>query len=106
MRPGPQSGVAYQPGPHGEIPLSLGGVQVSFNGIPAPLIYVQSRQVNAQVPFEVIGNTASVTLAFDNSTFGPYAVGIDVFGPQGIFRLQPGVSTQAAALNQDGLSGP
>jgi uncharacterized protein (TIGR03437 family) len=104
---GPQSGVVYQPGPHGETPLSLGGVQVSFNGIPAPLIYVQSRQVNAQVPFEVSGNTASVTLTYDNSTFGPYAVGIDIFGPQGIFRLQPGVSTQAAALNQDGsVNGP
>jgi uncharacterized protein (TIGR03437 family) len=99
---GPQIGVAYQPGPQGETPLSLGGVQVSFSGIPAPLVYVQSRQVNAQVPFEVSGTTASVTLAYDNSTFGPYVVGIATFGPQGIFRLQPGVSTQAAALNQDG----
>jgi uncharacterized protein (TIGR03437 family) len=104
---GPQSGVAYQPGPQGEPPLSLGDVQVSFNGIPAPLIYVQSRQVNAQVPFEVNGTTASVTLTYNGSTFGPFVVGIDIFGPQGIFRLQPGVSTQAAALNQDGsVNGP
>ena len=104
---GPQSGVAYQPGPQGETPLSLGGVQVSFSGIPAPLIYAQSRQVNAQVPFEVSGTTASVTLTYNDSTFGPFVVGIAAFGPQGIFRLQPGVSTQAAALNQDGsVNGP
>jgi uncharacterized protein (TIGR03437 family) len=99
---GPDDGVVYQPGPQGETPLSLGGVQVTFNGIPAPLIYVQSRQVNAQVPFEVSGATASVTLTYHGSTFGPYPVGIDIFGPQGIFRLHPDVSTQAAALNQDG----
>ncbi len=104
---GPESGVVYQPGPQGQAPLSLGGVQLSFNGIPAPLTYVQSRQINAQVPFEVNGTTASFTLTYNDTKFGPYVMGVGYFAPQGIFRLQPGVSTQAAAINQDGsVNGP
>jgi uncharacterized protein (TIGR03437 family) len=114
---GPESGVVYQPGSQGEVPLSLGGVQVFFNGIPAPLLYVQSLQVNAQLPFEIspfeISTSTSgvtivaVTLTYNNQTFGPYTLDSNWLGPPGIFRSQPGVSTQAAALNQDGsVNGP
>jgi uncharacterized protein (TIGR03437 family) len=104
---GPETGVVYQPGEQGQAPLTLGGVSVTFNGIPAPLIYVQSRQVNAQVPFEVAANAdASMVLTYGDTTFGPYSVEVDNLA-EGIFRLQPGSSTQAAALNQDGsLNGP
>ena len=103
---GPEIGVVYQPGRLGQAPTSLGGVNVYFNGIPAPLLYVQSRQVNAQVPFEVSTSTASVTsvavtLSYNNQAFGPYMVSSNWLGSPGIFRLEPGVSTQAAALNQD-----
>ena len=103
---GPANGVSYQPGPQGQVPLTLGGVTVSFNGIPAPLLYVQSRQVNAQIPFEVSGPTASVTLTYNGATFGPVSTQTSI-GMPGIFRLRPGFSTQAAAFNQDGsLNGP
>ena len=109
---GPETGVVSQPGPQGQVPTSLGGVSVYFNGIPAPLLYVQSRQVNAQVPFEVSTSTTSVTnvavtLTYNNQTFGPYMASSNWLGSPGIFRLEPGVSTQAAALNQDGsVNGP
>jgi uncharacterized protein (TIGR03437 family) len=99
---GPETGVSYDPGAQDGTPTSLAGVRVTFNGIAAPLIYVQSRQVNAQVPFEVSGSKASVTLTHNNATFGPYAVDVTSFQPQGIFRRQPGASIQAAALNGDG----
>jgi uncharacterized protein (TIGR03437 family) len=103
---GPVTGVSYQPGPQGQAPLTVGGVTVSFNGIPAPLLYVQSRQVNAQIPFEVTGASVSVTLSYGGATFGPFST-VSSIGMPGIFRLQPGVSTQAAAFNQDGsLNGP
>jgi uncharacterized protein (TIGR03437 family) len=35
------------------LPLSLGGVEVYFDGIRAPLLYVSPGEVRAQVPFEV-----------------------------------------------------
>ena len=43
-------------------PHSLGGVTLSINGIPAPLLYVSAGQINAQVPFEVTGGSAKATL--------------------------------------------
>lgn len=35
------------------LPRKLGGVQVFFDGIAAPLLFVSPTQINAQVPFEV-----------------------------------------------------
>ena len=109
---GPDAGVTYQPDSQGQVPTSLGGVTVSFNGIPAPLLYVQSRQVNTQVPFEVSTSTTTqtqvaVSLTYQNQTFGPFTLTSNWLGAPGIFRLQPGTSTLAAALNQDGtVNGP
>src|ERR1035438_8693929 len=36
---GPAAGVAYQPGPGGQASRTLGGVQVLFDGIQAPILY-------------------------------------------------------------------
>jgi uncharacterized protein (TIGR03437 family) len=97
---GPDNGVAAQPGAQGT-PVSLGGVQVFFDGTLAPILYAQSQQVNVQMPFELSGkSTTSVTLNYNGSTFGPVTVPL-VFGGPGLFRLQPNVSAQAWALNQD-----
>jgi len=34
-----------------QLPLTLGGVQVYFNGVQSPLLYVSPTQINAQLPF-------------------------------------------------------
>jgi uncharacterized protein (TIGR03437 family) len=101
---GPATGVAYQGLP---VPRMLGGVQVFFDGIQAPLLYAQSNQVNAIVPVEMNGQpSASVTLQYQNATFGPFTQQISAFDPA-IFRWNPGTSSQAAAINQDGtINGP
>ncbi len=36
-------------------PTQAGAVTLTFNGIPAPLLYAGANQINAQVPFEVAG---------------------------------------------------
>lgn len=41
------------------LPTQLGGVQVYFDGVQAPLLYVSPDRVNAQVPFE-FGDTTSI----------------------------------------------
>ncbi len=46
------------PGDADNLPLSLGGVEVYFDGIRAPLLYVSPTQVNAQVPWEVLDRTS------------------------------------------------
>lgn len=37
------------------LPSALGGVNVTANGIPVPLLYVSPTQLNVQIPFEVAG---------------------------------------------------
>lgn len=104
---GPSNGVAYQLDAQGQIPRQLAGVQVLFDGQAAPVLYAQSRQVNAMAPVELSGQASTnISVIYNGVTLGPVTVPV-VFGAPGIFRLQPGVSSQASALNQDGtLNGP
>jgi len=99
---GPDAGVAYSPTGEWQPPLELAGVQVFFDGQPAPLLYVQSRQVNVQAPFELAGETqTTVQLQYNGSPVGSFTAPVNYAAP-GIFRSPPGVSTEAAATNQDG----
>jgi len=105
---GPDGGIAYQLDPQGGIPRSLGDVQVLFDGRPAPVLYAQSRQINALAPVELSGQTQTIiTVLFAGATVGSITVPVSEFGSPGIFRTRPSVSSQAAAINQDGtLNGP
>jgi len=47
---GPSFGTAATPDPEGNLPKSIAGAGVTFNGLRAPLFYAQSGQLNAQVP--------------------------------------------------------
>ena len=104
---GPDIGVVYQPDAQGNVPTQLGGVQVLFDGVPVPILYAQSRQINAISPVGSAANgTRQVTVTYNNQQFGP-AVAQVIFGSPGIFRLQFGQSAQAVAINQDRtLNGP
>ena len=70
------------------LPLSLGGASVRFNGVSAPLLYVSSGQINAQLPWEV-SSSGSVTVVVTTSagSSAPQAVQIGAFSP-GIFAVQ------------------
>lgn len=105
---GPDFGVVYQPDARGNVPTQLAGVQVLFDGVPTPILYVQSRQINAIAPagLGTINTPHNVTVIYNAQRFGP-VVAYAIFGSPGIFRLQVGQSSQAVALNQDGtLNGP
>ncbi|MBZ5602940.1 MAG: hypothetical protein LAO79_11590 [Acidobacteriia bacterium] len=97
-------------------PTNLASVRVLFDGLPAPILYAQSTQVNTQIPFALAARHSinlitgepltNVTLEYAGKTFGPFSVALNPFDPA-LYRLQPNVSTQAAALNQDGtINGP
>ena len=104
---GPESGVAYQPDPQGNAPSQLAGVRVFFDGVAAPVLYAQSRQINTIAPAGLtIGGTTHVTVTYNIQQFGPVSTPVTFAGP-GIFRLQVGQSAQAVAMNEDGtLNGP
>jgi len=99
---GPNDGVSYELASDGAVPRSLAGVQVFFDDIPAPLLYVQSQQINAIAPFELAGQVSSkVTVVYNAATIGSFNVSVELVDPQ-LFRLQAGFSTQAVAMNEDG----
>jgi uncharacterized protein (TIGR03437 family) len=52
---GPEQGVAASFEENGELRRTVAGVTVAFNGIPAPILYVQAGQANVQVPYELAG---------------------------------------------------
>ncbi|MBI3896445.1 MAG: hypothetical protein HY313_11000 [Acidobacteria bacterium] len=71
-------------------PTKLGGVQVKFNGIPGPLLYVSPLQINVQAPFELTGYSTSVEVEKDTPS-GPVisaaiAAGL-ANGAPGLFTL-------------------
>jgi uncharacterized protein (TIGR03437 family) len=45
------------------LPTALGGVSIAFDGIAAPLLYVQAEQINAQVPWEITGQALTALAA-------------------------------------------
>jgi len=104
---GPDIGAVYQPDAQGNVPTQLAGVRVLFDGGPVPILYAQSRQINAIAPAGLtVNGTTHVMVTYNNQHFGP-VVAKTIFGSPGIFRLQIGQSAQAAAINQDGtLNGP
>jgi uncharacterized protein (TIGR03437 family) len=74
------------------IPLAttLANTSVSFNGVAAPLLYVSSGQINAQLPYEVLppgtSGTVNVTVTSNGQTSAAQPVVIGAFSP-GIFMI-------------------
>jgi uncharacterized protein (TIGR03437 family) len=85
------------------IPLSttLSSVSVTFNGVPAPLLFVSGGQINAQLPWNVLSSgttgTASVVVTRNNQASAPQSLPVGPFSP-GIFAI----GTIAVAINPDG----
>lgn len=76
---------------------ALGGVSVTVNGTPAPILYVTPYQINFQVPWEVTGTTASVVVTVSGRTGPAISVPVETAAP-GLFVSSSG---QAAVQNTD-----
>jgi len=79
----------------GKVAITLGGVQVFFNHVPAPLTYVSDKQINCVVPYE--GNPY-VEVKYLDQTSSAFNLQVGAASP-GIFTATG--SGQAAALNSD-----
>ncbi|HJT87305.1 MAG TPA: hypothetical protein VJ732_05600 [Bryobacteraceae bacterium] len=76
----------------------LGGYQVLFNGVPAPLLYVGANQINCVVPAEVYGvDRSSLSIVTPRGTFSGPSFFIAPSQPE-IFHDPNGF---ALAFNQD-----
>ena len=63
------------------LPLELGGVRVEVNGVPAPLFFVSSGQINFQIPFETQLGQASVVVIRDGVSSQPETVEVKAYVP-------------------------
>jgi uncharacterized protein (TIGR03437 family) len=83
----------------GALPLELGGTEVLFNGIRAPLRWAGNGQVDALVPFELSGSrTASLHVRVNGYLSNVAHLPVLTAEPA-IFSYQSGF---ALALNRDG----
>jgi uncharacterized protein (TIGR03437 family) len=76
---------------------SFGNTTVTFNGAPAPLLYVSQSQINAVVPYALSGQKAASVVV--NGYTGP-AFTVPIFDTSpGIFTATQNGSGQGAILN-------
>jgi uncharacterized protein (TIGR03437 family) len=99
MHLGPAAPVTATFDAAGFLPTTLGAVQVTINGTPAPLLYVSATQINAVVPVELTaGAAAELQIAQNGTPWPAFRVMVDIAAPQ-VFQNSSG---SAVAINQDG----
>jgi len=98
----PPAGISATPDANGFYPTSFNGVEVYFNGIRSPILFVSPTQINAQLPYEVSGtngvSTYVRTLHSDGTVTATTAVSVPVitgYGNPGIFAM-PGTDPRVA----------
>jgi uncharacterized protein (TIGR03437 family) len=96
---GPETGIGYQSGADGGVPHQLGGVQVFFDGSPAPVLYAQSREVEAIAPAFTDQLVTLVTVTYNGQQFLGSEAPVVPANP-GVFRLSI-ASSQAAVIDED-----
>ena len=92
---------------NGKLATTIGGVQVLFAGIPAPMIYAGSTQVSAIVPYEMAPiSSPSVWIRYVGQTSNAFQLASATTMP-GLFAQNTQGSGPGAILNQDfSVNGP
>ena len=87
---------------NGQLATTAGGVQVTFDGTPAPMLYARANQVGVIVPFEVAGKTqTAVQLSVNGQPAPPVQQPVSPASP-GVFTTASTGNGQASIINQTG----
>ncbi|MGA2271405.1 MAG: SBBP repeat-containing protein [Bryobacteraceae bacterium] len=97
---GPAQPVTAYPAASAPYPTKLGGTEVLFDGVPAPILYVSANQINAVVPYAVKAPATNMKVNGAAGTDGPRAMPVADAVPA-IFTYNSSGIGQAAVLNQD-----
>jgi trimeric autotransporter adhesin len=97
---GPATGAGTQLDDTGKVANTLGGAQVFFDNIAAPLLYSQTTQINAVVPYAVNGKTVTEMWVVQNGLESNHILLPVMPASPGIFATSADYRL-AAALNQD-----
>jgi uncharacterized protein (TIGR03437 family) len=96
---GPQQGVQPEATPESPFPTQAANVEVTFDGTPAPLLWVQDAQINAVAPWSLTpGQTTQVCVSYENTNGNCLTCPVVETAPA-VFLVD---GTYAAAVNQDG----
>jgi uncharacterized protein (TIGR03437 family) len=100
--PGPATLVSLQLDGRGYVSTNLGGTQVLFDGVQAPMIYAVAGQVSCVVPYEVTGESSTqVQVSYQGQVSNFIAMPVAGVVP-GLFTINASGSGQGAIVNQDG----
>ncbi|MFN7998225.1 MAG: BACON domain-containing carbohydrate-binding protein [Bryobacteraceae bacterium] len=98
---GPSTGIGATVDSTGKVGTSLGNVQVTFNGYPAPILYASTGQVNLIVPYEVYGaSNALIVLSFAKSKSNSLTLPVVSSAP-GIFSADASGKGAGAILDSN-----
>lgn len=99
---GPSQLTPLQLDSQGRLVTTLAGVQVLFDGIPAPLIYASQTQLCAMAPYGLNGNSITqIQVAYQGVKSAAFSKTITTAAP-GIFSADSSGKGLAAAANSDG----
>jgi uncharacterized protein (TIGR03437 family) len=99
---GPKTLASYTLTSNGTIPTTVAATQVTFDGIPAPILYASDGQTGVQIPYG-IGSTSTVVSVVYQGIAPTATVTLPVaIGAPGIFTVNQSGTGEAAVANQDG----
>ncbi|MBK7600105.1 MAG: hypothetical protein IPJ07_16920 [Acidobacteria bacterium] len=84
------------------LPFSLDGTTVLINGLPAPIFFVSTGQVNVQIPPAVKPGVATVIVTNKNNLVSRGTLTITNTAPAIFTRLSNGTGAPAASASVDG----
>jgi uncharacterized protein (TIGR03437 family) len=97
---GPNQLTQFQLNAAGQVPTTVGGTQVFFNGVAAPVLYSSANQVSVVVPFGVTGPRADVVVTYQGQVSASLTATVADVAPA-IFTLNGSGKGPAVAVNSD-----
>jgi uncharacterized protein (TIGR03437 family) len=99
---GPKTPASLALDERGNVGTQLSGIRVLFDGVPAPLLYISTNQVNAVVPYTVVGQKSTqIIVDSQGQTSAPVSVSVVDSSPA-LFTADSSGQGQGAIANQDG----
>jgi uncharacterized protein (TIGR03437 family) len=99
---GPTTLTPYVVGSNGVLATTVAGTQVTFDGIPAPIIYTRDTLVSVMVPYELTGRISTgMVVTYNGVSSTPLQLRLVDSAP-GIYTANSTGSGQGAILNQNG----
>ena len=96
---GPRQGMQSQATLQSPFPTQTANVEVTFDGTPAPLLWVQDGQINAIAPWSLTpGQTTQICASYNSVMTNCLSWGVEQTAPA-VFTVD---GVHAAAVNQDG----